>query len=213
MSSGTMALIQSGKERWPGLAYGIKAGTIRSDRDVVKMMSDYMGVMGNYIVLAFFASIFVAAFDRSNLGRMLAIEGGNLLRQVEMPSWLLMIAFVVVAATINMFIGSMSAKWAMLATVFVPMFMTIGISPELTQVAYRIGDSVTNIISPLNMYLVIVLTFMRQHYGKSGIGTLISLMLPYSIAFGIAWALLLIGWIVLGMPLGPGGPLTYATGF
>jgi aminobenzoyl-glutamate transport protein len=197
----------------PGLAYGIKAGTIRSDRDVVRMMSEYMGKMGNYIVLAFFASIFVAAFDRSNLGRMLAIEGGNLLRQFDLPTWLLMIGFIVVTGSINMFIGSMSAKWAMLATVFVPMFMTLGISPELTQVTYRIGDSVTNTISPLNMYLVIVLMYMRQYYARSGIGTLISLMLPYAIAFGIAWALLLTGWVLLGLPLGPGGPLTYATGF
>ena len=193
----------------PGLAYGLAAGTIRSDRDVVRMMSEYMGLMGNYIVLAFFAAIFVESFDHSNLGRMLAIEGGNALRQVNLPSWALMVGFILVVATINMFVGSMSAKWAMLATVFVPMFMTVGVSPELTQLTYRIGDSVTNSISPLNPYVVVVLVFMQQHVKKAGLGTLVSLMLPYALVFLIVWSAMLVFWIVLGLPIGPGAPLAY----
>ena len=193
----------------PGLVYGIRVGTIRSDRDIVKMMSEYMSILGNYIVLAFFASIFVAAFEHSNLGRMLAIEGGNFLRQFNLPSWALMLAFVMVTATINLFVGSMSAKWAMLATVFVPMFMTIGISPELTQVTYRIGDSVTNSVTPLNPYLVVVLVFMQQYVKKAGLGTLVALMVPYAVTFLIVWSGLLIGWIMLDLPLGPNGPLDY----
>jgi aminobenzoyl-glutamate transport protein len=193
----------------PGLAYGLRSGSIRSDRDVVKMMSEYMSLMGNYIVLAFFASIFVASFDHSNLGRMLAIEGGNFLRQFALPSWALMLGFIAVTSALNMFVGSMSAKWAMLATVFVPMFMTIGISPELTQVTYRIGDSITNSITPLNPYMVVLLMFLRQHVKKAGLGTLISMMVPYSIAIGASWTVLLVVWINLGLPLGPGGPLEY----
>ena len=193
----------------PGLAYGIKVGSIRSDRDVAKMMNEYMSVLGSYVVLAFFAAIFVKAFEHSNLGKMLAIEGGNFLRQFDMPAWVLMLGFIFVAGFINLFVGSMSAKWAMLATVFVPMFMTIGISPELTQVTYRIGDSVTNSITPLNPYIVVVLVFMQQYVKKGGLGTLISVMLPYAIAFGISWGILLVTWIIAGWDLGPGGPLVY----
>jgi aminobenzoyl-glutamate transport protein len=193
----------------PGMAYGIAAGSIRNDRDVVKMMSEYMSILGNYIVLAFFAAIFVAAFEHSNLGKMLAIEGGNFLRQFDLHDSVFMVAFIFVVMGINMFIGSMSAKWAMLATVFVPMFMTLGISPELTQVTYRIGDSVTNSISPLNPYIVVLLVFMQQHAKKAGLGTLISMMLPYAIVLAVAWSLLLVAWITLGFPVGVDGPLSY----
>ncbi len=195
---------------FPGLAYGIAVGTIKNDRDVIRMMSEYMALLANYIVLAFFAAIFVAAFEHSGLGRMLAIEGGNILREAGLPTWALMIGFIIVVGFINMFVGSMSAKWAMLATVFVPMLMTIGISPEMTQVAYRIGDSTTNAISPLNPYVVVVLVFMQQYVKKAGIGTLIALMLPYSIAFLIAWTLMLIVWIQFGLPIGVDAPLTWS---
>jgi len=193
----------------PGLAYGLATGSIRSDRDVVKMMSEYMAVLGNYVVLAFFAAIFVDAFAHSNLGLMLAIEGGHFPQRFELPSSALMLAFIVVISFINLFVGSMSAKWAMLATVFVPMFMTLGISPELVQVSYRIGDSCTNSITPLNPYLVIVLVFLQQHVKHAGLGTLIALMLPYCLVFAVAWSILLVVWIQLGLPLGPDGPLTY----
>ncbi len=195
---------------FPGLAYGVAVGTIRNDRDVVRMMTEYMGILANYIVLAFFAAIFVASFAHSGLGQMMAIEGGDLLRRAGLPTWALMIGFIAVVAFINMFVGSMSAKWAMLATVFVPMLMTIGISPEMTQVAYRIGDSTTNAITPLNQYLVVVLVFMQQYVKKAGIGTLIALMLPYSIAFFIAWTIMLIVWIQFGLPIGIDAPLTWS---
>lgn len=195
---------------FPGLAYGVAVGTIRSDRDVVRMMTEYMGILANYIVLAFFAAIFVAGFAESGLGQMMAIEGGDLLRRAGLPTWALMIGFILVVGFINLFVGSMSAKWAMLATVFVPMFMTIGISPEMTQVAYRIGDSATNAITPLNQYLVVVLVFMQQYVRKAGIGTLIALMLPYSVAFLIAWTILLVAWIQIGLPIGVDAPLTWS---
>ncbi len=196
----------------PGLAYGISAGTIRSDRDVARMMGEFLGLLAGYVVLAFFASILVAAFERSNLGVMLAIEGGSFLKALDLPRWALLLAFIALTCCLDLFVVSMSAKWAMLATIFVPMFMTLGISPELTQATYRIGDSITNPVSPLNPYLVVVLAFLRQHEAKAGLGTLIALILPYALAFALVWPALLLVWIALGLPLGPDGPLTYVTG-
>lgn len=193
----------------PGLAYGIRAGSIRSDRDIAKMMGDYMSMLGSYVVLAFFASIFVAAFGKSNLGTMLAIKGGTFLQEQEVSPAVMMLGFIFVTGFMNLFVGSMSAKWALLANVFVPMFMLAGVSPELTQVTYRIGDSVTNSITPLNPYVVIVLVFMQRYVKNAGIGTLVTVMIPYAIAFLIAWAILLVVWINLGIDLGPGGPLEY----
>ena len=193
----------------PGLAYGIRTGSVRSDKDVVRMMGESMATMSSYIVLAFFAAIFVAAFARSNLGPMLAIEGGLALRAVDLPPSVLMLGFVLVAASVNMLIGSASAKWAMLSTVFVPTFMTVGISPALTQVAYRVGDSFTNCVSPLNPYMVVLLVFMQQESKKAGIGTLVSMMAPFAVALGIVWPLMLFLWVTLGLPLGPGGGLEY----
>jgi aminobenzoyl-glutamate transport protein len=196
----------------PGLAYGIAAGTIRSDRDVARMLSEYFGVLANYIVLAFFAAILVAAFERSNLGILLAVEGADVLSGLALPKALLLTAFVLLTATVNLLIISSSAKWALLATIFVPLFMRLGVSPELTQVAYRVGDSLTNPISPLNMYLVIVLSFLRRHDETSGLGTLISLLMPFTVAFTLAWIPLLLVWVALGIPLGPGGALVYPLG-
>lgn len=191
----------------PGLAYGIGAKTITSDRDVAKMMSDTMAAMGPYIVLAFFAGQFVAFFGHSNLGKLIALEGIALLKTLALPKGALVIAIVLLTAGLNLFVGSASAKWAMISTVFVPVFMGVGISPELTQAAYRVGDSVTNSITPLNPYMVIILVFMRRYLPKAGIGTLISLMLPYTLAFLVLWVLLLAVWMWLGIPLGPGGVL------
>lgn len=200
----------------PGIAYGIVCDTIRSqtgakrlDGGVAKLMGRSMADMGPYIVLAFFAAQFVAFFNYSNLGIMLAIVGGEALAAANMPPWALMALFVIVALVGNLFIGSASAKFAFFAPVFIPMFMRVGISPELTQAAYRVGDSVTNVITPLNPYFVVILVFMQRYFPKGGIGTLVAMMLPYSIAFWIAWTILLVGWMLLGIPLGPGGPLTY----
>lgn len=193
----------------PGLAYGFTTGTLKNDRDVAKLLGETMAGMGPYIVLAFFAAQFVAYFTYSGLGQMLAITGGQALASAALPAPVLMLAFVGVVMTGNLFIGSMSAKYAFFAPVFVPMFMAVGISPELTQAAYRVGDSITNIVTPLNPYMVILLVFLRQWVPKGGIGTLMALMVPYSIAFAIAWSALLVLWMTLGIPLGPAGPQVY----
>ena len=137
----------------------------------------------------------------------MALSGGQLLAAASLPSWLLIIGFIVLVMFANLFIGSASAKYGFFGPVFVPMFMQIGISPELTQAAYRVGDSVTNVITPLNPYIIILLTALRVYVPNAGIGTLVALMIPYSIAFAFVWTLLLIIWIFLGVSLGPEGPL------
>lgn len=193
----------------PGLAYGIAVGRIRSDKDAAKMLIDSMAAMAPIIVLAFFAGQFIAYFNQSNIGRMLAETGGAALGQMDMAPWMLMVVFVLVVMFFNLFVGSMSAKYTMFAPIFVPMFMLVGISPELTQAAYRIGDSVTNVVTPLNAYLVIILVFMKEYVPKGGMGTLIAAMVPYTVVFTIVWLLLLIIWMQMGWSLGPGAPLWY----
>lgn len=193
----------------PGLAHGVAARTIRSDRDAARMLADTMAALGPYLVLAFFAAQFVACFGQSRLGEMLAVAGGELLARAALPTPLLLALFVVAVAAGNLVMASASAKYAFLAPVFVPMFMQVGVSPELTQAAYRVGDSITNAVAPLNPYLVIVLMLVQRYARDAGIGTLVATMLPYSLAFGVAWIALLAAWVALGLPLGPAGPLLY----
>jgi aminobenzoyl-glutamate transport protein len=188
----------------PGLAYGIAVGSIRSDRAVAGMMGATMSSMGMYIVLAFVAGQFVAWFRESNLGTLIALASADAIATLSLPPMLLVVAILLLTAFINLFIGSASAKWALLAPVFVPLFMRLGISPELTQAAYRVGDSCTNPVAPLNAYLVVVLVVMQRIAPKAGLGSLIALMLPYAIGFLIAWTLLLLAYVQLGLPLGPG---------
>jgi aminobenzoyl-glutamate transport protein len=200
----------------PGIAYGLATGTLKeetgedkADVAVGKLMARSMADMGPYIVLAFFAAQFVEFFNHSNLGLMLAIVGGEALQAADLPAPLLLALFIIVAGLGNLFIGSASAKYAFFAPVFVPMFMQIGISPELTQVAYRVGDSITNIIAPLNVYLIVILVFMRKYVPKAGLGSLIALMLPYTVVFWIVWTIVLVTWMLVGAPLGPDGGLEY----
>ncbi len=188
----------------PGVAYGIAAGTIKNDKDVADGMGKAMSTMGGYLVLAFAAAQFVSYFSWSNLGTILAVKGAEFLKAANMTGLPLMIGFVVVAGFINLFIGSASAKWAIMAPVFVPMFMRLGYSPEFTQVAYRIGDSTTNIISPLMSYFAVIIAFAQAYDEDTGIGTLISTMLPYSLIFLFLWMILFGVWFNLGWPLGPG---------
>ncbi len=196
----------------PGLAYGLAAGTIKNDHDVIAGMNGTMKSLASFIVLAFFAAQFIAYFTWTNLGIITAVSGAQLITHLgleDLPT-LLMIALVLFAAGVNLLISSASAKWALLAPVFVPMFMLLGYSPALVQGAFRVGDSVTNIITPLMSYFPLILTFAHKYDPRAGLGTLIAMMLPYSIAFLIAWTLLLIGWIALGVPMGPGAPLLLA---
>jgi aminobenzoyl-glutamate transport protein len=196
----------------PGLAYGVATRTLRSDRDVARLLAESMSGMGSYIVLAFFAAQFIEYFRWSGLGEMLAIAGGQLLVAAQLPRPLLLLAFVGVVSLGNLFIGSMSAKYAFFAPVFVPMFMQVGIAPELTQAAYRVGDSITNVVTPLNPYVVVILVALQRWLPRAGLGTLLALMTPYAVAFAAVWSVLLLAWLALGLPLGPAGPLTYIPG-
>jgi aminobenzoyl-glutamate transport protein len=171
---------------------------------VIKGMNKSMETLGSYIVLVFFAAQFVAFFNWTNLGMIVAVEGANLLKSSGFGPIPLLITFIIISGFINLFIGSASAKWAIMAPVFIPMFMLLGYSPELVQGAYRVGDSVTNIISPMMSYFALIIAFVGKYDPKAGIGTLIATMIPYTITFFIIWTIMFIIWFLLGIPLGPG---------
>ncbi|MGL4641675.1 MAG: AbgT family transporter [Cetobacterium sp.] len=187
----------------PGLAYGKSIGTIKNDNDVMGMLTKSMEGMAGYIVLVFFAAQFIAYFGYTNLGTILAVKGADFLETTGIGGIPLIIGFIMIVGFLNLFMGSALAKWAILAPVFVPMLMRIGYSPEFTQLAYRIGDSTTNIISPLMSYFAMIIVFMQKYDKKSSIGTLISIMLPYSIVFMIGWSIFLAIWMLSGFPIGP----------
>ncbi|MEL6797244.1 MAG: AbgT family transporter, partial [Planctomycetota bacterium] len=193
----------------PGLVYGVVLGTLRTSKDAARIMIESMAAMAPIIVLAFFAAQFIEYLDHSQLGRMLAFSGGQVLAEADLSPGMIIIAFILMTMVFNLFVGSMSAKYAIFAPIFIPMLMFVGISPELTQAAYRIGDSTTNIITPLNAYLVIILVFMQKHAPRGGMGTLIAMMMPYTVVFTIVWCIMLLIWMQLGLDLGPAGPLSY----
>lgn len=193
----------------PGLVYGMVTKNIRNDKDVAAQMSDTMASMGMFIVLAFTAGQFVAYFNESNMGMVLGVYGAEFLDSINLTGIPLILMFVLITGFINLFIGSASAKWAMMAPIFVPIMMQLGYSPELTQMAYRVADSSTNIITPLMTYFAIIIAFAQKYDKKMGIGTMISVMLPYSIYFLIGWTIMLVVWMLLGIPLGPGSPIIY----
>jgi aminobenzoyl-glutamate transport protein len=190
-----------------GVAYGIGAGTVRRDADVVKGMGKSMETLGTYLVLVFFAAQFVAYFNWTNLGLILAVKGAALLRTLQVGPVPLLVLFVLLSAAINLFMGSASAKWAIMAPVFVPMFMLLGLTPEVTQAAYRVGDSVTNVVSPMMAYFALIIAFVQRYDPKAGIGTVVATMLPYTVLFLLAWTGLLVAWVLFGLPVGPGAGL------
>ena len=193
----------------PGVVYGYAAGTVKSHRDIIKGMSKTMSTMGYYIVMAFFAALFIAAFGQSNLGALVALKGATWLQTMGLPAQITILGIIVLTTAVNLLIGSASAKWALLAPIFVPMLMQLGLSPELTQAAYRVGDSSTNIITPLMPYFPLVVVFCQRYARSTGIGTLVSTMLPYSVAFLISWTALLLVYWALGIPLGLQAPYVY----
>jgi aminobenzoyl-glutamate transport protein len=193
----------------PGVAYGLAAGKIRSDHDVMKMTSDAMAGMAGYIVLAFCAAQFVSFFAWSNLGSIVAIAGAAFLKSIGLTHGPLLVGLILFTATLNLLITSASAKWAIVAPVFVPMFTLLGFTPEGTQAVFRVGDSSTNIITPLMPYMPLVIAFAQKYEPRIGLGTLLTLMLPYSIAFALGWTALLAFWLLLGIPLGPGSGMVY----
>lgn len=191
----------------PSVVYGRVSGNYRNEKDVCSQLADNMASMGSYIALAFVASQFIGYFNYTKIGTVLALKGAEVLGESGISGPVLMICLILFSAVINLLMGSASAKWTILAPVFVPMFMLLGYSPELTQVAYRIGDSCTNLITPLMTYFAMIVVFAKKYDEDSGIGTLIATMLPYSLFFLIGWSALLVAWMFLGLPLGPGAAL------
>jgi aminobenzoyl-glutamate transport protein len=188
----------------PGIVYGIAMGAVRSDRDVMTMTTETMKTMASYIVLAFFIAQFVNYFAWSNLGAILAISGANTLKAIGLQDAPLLVGLVLLSASINLLITSASAKWAVLAPVFVPMFVLLGWTPEGTQAVFRVGDSCTNIVTPLFAYMPFIIATVRKYEPRAGAGTIISMMVPYSIAFLVLWTLLLLAFDLFRWPIGPG---------
>ncbi|MEE2965717.1 MAG: AbgT family transporter [Acidobacteriota bacterium] len=193
-----------------GVAYGAATGTFRNDADVMNGMGKTISTLGTYLVLVFFAAQFVAYFNWTNLGLIMAVKGAETLRSSGLGGIPLMLSFVLLSSFINLFMGSASAKWAIMAPVFVPMFMLLGYTPELTQTAYRIGDSTSNIIAPMMSYFALIVAFFERYDKRSGIGTVVATMLPYTVTFFMCWSILLMIWMTLGLPVGPGAGLTLA---
>jgi len=193
----------------PGLVHGFISGNFKSHRDAIKGMSRAMESMGYYLVLVFFAALFITAFSDSGFGALLAVKGANFLKSMNASPGLTIGGILLLTATVNLLVGSASAKWAMLAPIFVPMLMLLGISPELTQAAYRVGDSTTNIITPMMPYFPLVVVFCQRYVKSTGVGTVTSIMLPYSISFLVLWSAFLFLYWQLGLPLGIEGGYEY----
>lgn len=195
----------------PGFVYGRVAGTMKNDKDVINGMAKSMSTLGLYITLVFFAAQFVAFFKWTNLGTVLAVQGASMLQALGLDGPEVFILFIIMCGIVNLSLGSASAQWAVTAPIFVPMLMLIGFAPEVIQAAYRIGDSVTNVISPMMSYFGLILAMATRYQKDLGLGTLIATMLPYSLVFIAGWTTLFYIWVfLLGMPVGPGAE-TYFT--
>ncbi|WP_152655713.1 AbgT family transporter [Oceanobacillus sp. CFH 90083] len=193
----------------PGIVYGMVTKTVKNDKDIAGLMTASLETMAGFIVLIFFAAQFVALFNYTNLGTIIAVKGADFLQSIHLTGAPLLVTLIIITAFINLFIAADSAKWAIMAPVFIPMFMQMGISPEVTQVAYRIGDSATNIISPLMPFFPLVVAFAQRYGKENGVGTVVSLMLPYSVMILITWTIFFVIWYVFGIPVGPGTSLNY----
>lgn len=195
----------------PGLVYGMVVRTMKNDTDMINFMGKAMSGLGVYIVIVFFAAQFVAFFQWTNIGLITAIKGAEFLKAIGLTGIPLILSFILVAAAMNMFMGSASAKWAVMAPIFVPMFMLLGFTPEATQAAYRIGDSTTNVITPMMSYFALIVAFAQKYAKDAGIGTIIAMMLPYTMIFLLGWSIFFLVWLALGIPVGPGAGLYLPT--
>ncbi|MEM7414939.1 MAG: AbgT family transporter [Gemmatimonadota bacterium] len=196
----------------PGTVYGYVAGTFKESKDVIDAMTKAMTQMSYYVVMAFFCALFISAFGTSNLGALLAVKGANILRELALPAGFTIVGIIFLTGFVNLAVGSASAKWALLAPIFVPMLMQLGISPDLTQAAYRVGDSTTNIITPLMPYFPLVVVYCQRYVKGLGIGSLVSIMLPYSMFFIVLWSVFLLAYWGLGIPLGLQASYVYPAG-
>ena len=186
----------------PGVVYGVVSGSVKSSKDMIEGMSKAMHSMAYYLVIMFFIAQFIYAFGQANLGVLLALQGAAFLKAMAMPAQLTIIGIIILTGVVNLFVGSASAKWALLAPIFIPMLMQLGISPDLAQAAYRVGDSSTNIITPLMPYFPLVVVFCQRYVKTTGIGTVTAMMLPFSMTFLVLWTIYLLIYWMIGFPLG-----------
>ena len=193
----------------PGIAYGKTVGTFTKKSGVCDAMSKAMSSMGSFMALAFVSAQFISYFNYTKLGTIIALAGANFLGKINIGLIPLMVIFVLFSAFMNLFMGSASAKWNIMAPVFVPIFMLLGYSPELCQLAYRIGDSCTNIITPMMTYYAVIIVFAQKYDKKAGIGTITATMIPYSVMFLICWTIFMVLWLAIGLPIGPETGLFY----
>ena len=193
----------------PSLVYGAMAGTLRTHRDVIEGMTTTMSSMGYYLVMVFFAALFTKAFADSNIGALIAVKGADLLRSLGFPAAITIIGVVLLTFSLDVVVPSASAKWALLAPILVPMLMGVGISPHLTQAAFRIGDGPMNLMSPLFPYFPLVIAFSRRYVTTCGLGTIMSLVLPLGVMYLVLQTALLLLWWMLGLPLGIGATYVY----
>ena len=191
----------------PSVAYGFTTGQYKNDKDLVKALVAAVSSMSGYVTFCIVAAQMIAYFNKSCLGTYIAISGANFLRSINLTGIPLIILFILLCSLINILVASASAKWAFLAPVFVPMFMLLGYDPSFTQVLYRIGDSITNPITPMFAYFAMLVGLAQKYDKKAGMGSLMSCLLPYSLAYFVMWSLFIILWITIGIPLGPGGAI------
>ena len=194
----------------PGIVYGFIVKKFKSDNDVIGSMANSMSTMGLYLVIVFFAAQFIAFFSWTNIGQILVVHGANFLTSIEINSMVLFIGFILICAFLNIMMSSASAQWAVTAPIFVPMLMLAGYAPETIQAAYRIGDSVTNIITPMMSYFALIVAIALKYKKDAGIGTILSMMVPYSVIFLVVWTAIFCVWVfVLGIPVGPGSAIYF----
>ncbi len=185
-----------------GAAYGIGAGTLKGVNAVIKAMEKALAGLGSLILLLFILSQFISYFNYSNIGTILAVSMAGVLQGASIPPLLLLLGFIVVVALLDFLITGAIAKWALFAPIFVPLLMKLGVDPESVLAAYRVADSPVNVITPLNAYFALVVTFAQKYDKNAGVGTIVALMLPYVIGIFAIWTLLFVAWFLVGLPWG-----------
>ncbi|MER2137796.1 MAG: AbgT family transporter [Arthrobacter sp.] len=188
----------------PGLVYGRITGTMPHARDIPRVMGQSIKEMSGFLVLAFVLGQFIALFNWSGIGNWIAVAGASGLESIGLTGYPAILAFIVLASLLNLFIISGSAMWTLMAAVFVPMFALLGYEPAFVQAAFRAGDSATQVLTPLNPYMIVLLTMLRRYEPAAGLGTVISRMLPFTVVFWVAWVAVLTVFYVFDLPLGPG---------
>lgn len=192
-----------------GVVYGKTVGVFKTASDIPKMMADSLNSLTSYIVLVFVIAQFIQIFSYTNLGTVIAVAAANFLKSAGFTGIPMIICIILITTLVNFFMTSGTAKWYIFAPIFVPMFMMLGYSPEFAQVVYRIGDSCTNPITPIYPYLPMIIGMASKYDKKAGMGTIISMMIPYSVAFLLSWIVMVIAWVLLNLPLGPGASVFF----